>query len=162
MVPRMVDQDDGGCRAAHKTVSLNFIADPDAVRLALRRIDRSIADLGLDEIDRYTVELVLAEVLNNIVEHGYAGLDPGLVSIRLCLDRLGLVCDLTDHGHPFPDGRPPAPSRRGPDPAALPEGGFGWSLIHQLTQGVSYRREDGCNRLVFVVPLSNPALHISG
>ncbi|WP_348540063.1 hypothetical protein [Ruegeria sp. HKCCE4148] len=29
----------------------------------------------------------------------------------------------------------------------MPEGGFGWFLIHQLTSDIQYERRDGCNRL---------------
>lgn len=36
----------------------------------------------------------------------------------------------------------------------LPEGGFGWFLIRDLTQNLSYVRDGATNRLDFVLPLS--------
>ena len=36
----------------------------------------------------------------------------------------------------------------------LPEGGFGWHLIHSLTNDLTYLRTGGCNRLRFLLPLA--------
>ncbi|WP_280514091.1 hypothetical protein [Allosediminivita pacifica] len=40
-----------------------------------------------------------------------------------------------------------------PDPAGLPEGGFGWFLIHELARELAYRHDGGMNRLTFRLPL---------
>ena len=36
---------------------------------------------------------------------------------------------------------------------ALPEGGFGWALIRDMTRDLTYRRQGRMNRLSFVIDL---------
>lgn len=100
-----------------------------------------------------TIELVLAEVLNNIVEHAYAD-GPGLITLDLRVARGRLFCLLRDEGHPMPAGRLPhgLPPSIALAQANLPEGGFGWFLIRRLTRDLRYDREPGCNRLSFSIP----------
>ena len=44
-----------------------------------------------------------------------------------------------------------------PKPEELPEGGFGWYLIQDLTQELCYYREDRRNFLAFRIPLMRDA-----
>lgn len=122
---------------------------PLAVRIALRTVlDHSIMS-GLSKDARATAELVLAEALNNIVEHAY-GTDDG--QIELLLHQAGgrLSCDVFDAGVPMPEGELPAALAPiiGEDDD-LPEGGFGWFLIRTLTEDLTYRRIDARNHLSF-------------
>lgn len=133
---------------------LRFSADAEAVRAALRSVAASLAEAGIDLIDQATVELVLAEVLNNIAEHAYGAAMPGEVGLTLARSGPALSCRVTDTGRKLPGGRPPSASRKSPDPDALPEGGFGWPLIHALTRRLGYRHQGGENRLSFEIPLS--------
>lgn len=134
--------------------TLTLAADPVAVRngLALLAASPPLADLSPDH--RASAEIVLAEVLNNIAEHAYAG-GPGDISVRLRSSRHGLVCRTIDQGRPMPGGD--LPSGTLPE-EELPEGGFGWFLIRSMTSRLDYERRDGENRLHFVIPApGNPA-----
>lgn len=106
------------------------------------------------------VEIVLAEVLNNVAEHAYAGTAPGAIVVHLEIDTAALVADITDFGRPMPARARPDRSNRtaGPAPHDLPEGGFGWHLIRQLTQDLRYHRTTRKNRLCFRLALA-PARH---
>lgn len=129
---------------------LELDSSPLAVRGALaqmtRYLQRRCPGAGLG-----AAETVLAEALNNIVEHAYAG---GRGRIRLCLRIRGndIHCCIADQGHPMPGGTPPrgelAPL---PPDAPLPEGGFGWHLIRALSQDIAYQHESGRNCLSFRV-----------
>lgn len=129
-------------------------AKPDAVRdtlMALRK--RFAAHVDPDPLGR--AELVLAEVLNNIAEHGRsaAGTQPFIhLTVIRYLD--GLACAITDDAAMLP----PDLLRGGalPNHDPLPEGGFGWFLIRDLTQELCYLRENGRNMLAFRIP---PAGH---
>ncbi|MGX0877613.1 serine/threonine-protein kinase RsbW [Roseovarius sp. MBR-154] len=96
-----------------------------------------------------TIEIALAEALNNIVEHAYPSDTPGQIALRIDLSPVRLRCELRDQGTALPALAPPdtgLPDLGGPR-ASLPEGGFGWSLIRTLTTRMSYERGTDENRL---------------
>lgn len=127
-------------------------ADPMIVRDTLHDIRlRFRGEVGDDTLGR--LELVLAEVMNNVAEHSMAD-RARLPVIHLCIVRhtSGLACALTDDGASLPEHcllPRDLPSLRGSD---LPEGGFGWFLIQDLTQSLCYYREESRNYLAFSVP----------
>jgi serine/threonine-protein kinase RsbW len=147
-------------RQAHRlgkfvqNLHLVFAAQPEAVRSGLAQMVAMPPLSDLSDDDRGTAEVVLAEVLNNIAEHAYAG-GPGSVAVTVKAAAAGLDCLVVDQGVAMPDNQlPPGKLIAGPDTPVedLPEGGFGWYLIRTLTQNLSYAREDGCNRLSFTLP----------
>jgi serine/threonine-protein kinase RsbW len=98
------------------------------------------------------VRIVLAEILNNVEEHAYAGQPGHPVTVRLEFGGDSLRCAVEDRGRGFPAARLPDPAMPAGNPAApetLPEGGFGWPLVRKLTRDVAYMRDGGTNRLVF-------------
>lgn len=135
----------------------HFSAEPHAVRCALRAaVARFAPQISADEAG--VLELVLAEVMNNIVEHSYAGGGEGTISLAIVRDWRGLSCSLSDDGVPLPEGclAPPKLPETEVSTEHLPEGGFGWYLIHDLTRGLGYRRVAGRNLLAFRLPLAAP------
>jgi len=123
---------------------------PLAVRKALELVFDQLSPLTLDVEETSTVELVLAEALNNIVEHAYPPADasgPVHINIRHCKD--GLHVQLRDRGRAMPDHKLPKGQLHSCDVdfSDLPEGGFGWFLIKDLSRDVEYTRLDGENRL---------------
>lgn len=132
--------------------SLVFTADPTAVRAALERLLAAAPVQDLAEDDRGTVALVLAEVLNNVAEHAYAG-GCGPVEVDLCATPLGIACRIVDRGLAMPNGTLPDGTLPPSAPDDLPEGGFGWHLIRSLTADLTYARSGGQNRLSFLIPL---------
>ena len=133
---------------------LRFAADSTAVRLALAQARAVLARLRLSEDCLCDVELVLAEVLNNILLHAYAQ-EPGEVVLDLQLTQDELICTVQDRGCPMPGGAPPAGHCAPVDvaPEALPEGGFGWFLIRSHAKALDYCREDAVNRLTLHLSL---------
>lgn len=167
----------------HRVFRAENIAVRDAL-VALRiRFHECVND---DIIGR--LELALAEILNNICEHGGIALslsaatvteaairgerrEPplpltrpqnGAPTIHLCVIQQahGLACAVTDDGVPLPEdcllpfGNPTFSTYRSrEDPSEeLPEGGFGWFLIQDLTKAMCYYREDQRNFLAFTIP----------
>ena len=133
---------------------LVLTADPISVRQGLARMLALPPLAGLPLEDRGTAELVLAEVLNNVAEHAYAG-SAGVVAVTLAPVPAGISCLIVDQGVAMPEGQlPEGKLPGGPDTAFedLPEGGFGWYLIRTLTQDLSYVRTGDSNRLSFTLP----------
>jgi serine/threonine-protein kinase RsbW len=126
-------------------------SDNVAVRTGLGRLLSMAPLLHLSDDVRGNVEIVLAEVLNNVVEHAYRDA-PGPICI--CIDHIDPVVEVSvfDQGAPMPGGHLPAGH---PTPIEevedLPEGGFGWFLIRTLTQDLRYERAGEVNRLCFAV-----------
>lgn len=132
--------------------TLSFPGTAGAVRRALRRVMASAVLSSLPDDLCGSAEIVLAEVLNNIVEHAYAD-GTGTITLHLVRQGGGLACEIHDQGAAMPGLCLPA-GRSQPlaDLADLPEGGFGWFLIRSLTVGLDYRRIAGVNRLSFQLP----------
>ena len=125
-----------------------------SVRRALEQIKTFSEPLDLTIEESGTVEIVLAEALNNIVEHAYAESD-GLIVLVVNREAEGLVFTITDGGKEMPSGKLPVGKLRDypDDPDEMPEGGFGWFLIHDLTHNLVYERQDGKNVLQFRLAL---------
>lgn len=124
-------------------------SDPMAVRQALCALFDHLMAGPMCQDARDAAQIVLAEALNNIVEHAYAQ-GPGEIEVMIEFSPLGLACRIIDAGLPMPGGTlpdgTPATLGAGHD---LPEGGFGWHLIRSLSQDLNYRREGGRNMLSF-------------
>ncbi len=146
---------DGHRDALAGELRFSFAGDPAAVRRALSHVMVRLHGALEDPIDRATVEIVLAEVLNNVAEHAYGG-GGGRIELWLRWSADGLGCVVLDDGRPMPGGRLPtgAPPRLADD---LPEGGFGWQLIRRLARDLCYCRSGGRNRLSFSLPLGQAA-----
>ncbi|MEM9970533.1 MAG: ATP-binding protein [Pseudomonadota bacterium] len=132
-----------------------FRATFENVRLAISKAKDAMAPLKLTDEDESSIELILAEALNNVVEHAYPPGHDGNVKLVLRHGRAGLLIEIRDTGRPMPNGRTPLglhPHENHPE-NALPEGGYGWYLIRQLTTDVVYDRENGENFLIFRVPV---------
>lgn len=137
-----------------RRIRRRFPAGESETRAALQAVCDALRRAGIGDDDLSSTELILAEVLNNIVEHAYRH-NEGIVDLCIELRRDGLFCLIRDHGSAMPNGRPPCPPPpRIHPPFDLPEGGFGWHIIRSLTTHLGYRQDNGWNTLSFVVPLT--------
>lgn len=114
------------------------------------RLDQSpVLSPGLRE----NAILVLAEVLNNIEEHGYQGQDRGRVKVKVCIRANEIELETQDFGGPMPGLSVPkkCPPITDAPRDALQEGGFGWYLIHTLAPNPVYSRRGQTNILRFTI-----------
>ena len=128
---------------------LSFESGDLTTRDALKSVVGHLHRRGLGGELIGSVELVLAEILNNISEHAYADRPSGPVDLRISVSGGLLRVEIVDQGMPMPESGLPdrAEAALPADTADLPEGGFGWFLIDQLTDSLQYRRDTGRNRL---------------
>lgn len=135
--------------------ALRFSANTGAVREAIIVTLARLAQGGHSADELVQLELVLAEILNNIVEHGYAGRDDGEIELTIRQKHPLIAGQIRDWGREMPGGALPAARlpEIGNRIEDLPEGGFGWYIVHSLTRDLSYQRLDGCNMLSFSVKL---------
>ena len=128
-----------------------------AVREAINGVIDGLRPFALDIEEVGTVEIVLAEALNNIVEHAYPVPAPDQpIDINCNMRSDGLHVTIEDKGHPMPDGKAPIGMAQNLDVDLmdLPEGGFGWFLIQDLAKDVRYQRHETINRLDLRIAIS--------
>ena len=129
--------------------STEYPARQDSVAQAIEDLKKSnwCRDAGQDLMS--SLEIVLAEALNNVVEHSCT--DMAEVWFRLLCDFDGQTVSIRieDNGRPMPGNALP----KGLAPmltvakSDLPEGGFGWFLIRSICSEVNYARSGSINRL---------------
>lgn len=131
--------------------SLRLPAELDQLPVFLDHV-RQIAEAAeLAEAQGTRLELAVEEALVNVFHYAYASQShPGSVLCRVKVEANSLTVEIVDEGPPFdPLARPD------PDTALELEqrqpGGLGIFMIRQLTDEVSYRREEGRNVLTIRV-----------
>jgi serine/threonine-protein kinase RsbW len=136
------------------TVTVSVRATPLGVRHALESIQNVLTGWRITPDHIGTAQIVLAEVMNNIVEHAHAELPESHFELSLSALHDGLGVHAIDGGAPMPGGVLPKSrgARLNVDFADLPEGGFGWGLINTICTGLCYERANGLNHLRFTIP----------
>jgi len=134
-----------------------FPADFRWVRRGVQKVTQDLAENGISTEDIGTFEIVLAEALNNIVEHAYPEDAPGDIKLTVKRRATSLMVEVNDKGRPMPKGRAPIgnhPMTEFNSDDAMPEGGYGWFLIRELVRDLVYDRQDGKNILLFRLPIT--------
>ncbi len=132
-------------------LSARIPATADAVRVELMRIQETFRRHGVPEGLRADLAIVLGEVLNNIVEHAIPRGGEKWIELAVTCAAGRLQVETVDKGAPLPPqllGGAALPDM-GDTPLDLPEGGFGWFIIHALARDMTYERAGGRNHLSF-------------
>lgn len=132
----------------HPDIHLVIASNQLAVRHGLAQVLAAPCLCNLHAELRGRIEIVLAEVLNNIVEHAYAQQE-GTITLELSALPDGVSCRVLDNGSEMPGLTLPEGKLEPYDPDDLPEGGFGWFLIRSLTEDLCYTRHNDVNELRF-------------
>lgn len=139
-------------------VSQSFPSDFRWVRRTIHQATDALSKEGLSAEAVGSVEIVLAEALNNIVEHAYDEANPGKINLVIKQRRSSLLFEISDKGNPMPNGRAPLGnhpmSEFSTDP--MPEGGYGWFLIRELVRDLIYDRREDHNYLIFRMAIEAP------
>lgn len=134
---------------AHEGFAFAFPATEIGTRTGIARIMGNLDDALLCPEQNSDIEIALTEALNNVVEHAYAGMPTGEIRVAGRRAHGTLSVTIRDAGHALPgDALPEGRVVETDMPRMdLPEGGFGWFLIHQLARDVSYMRRNDENIL---------------
>lgn len=140
-------------------ISCQMDSTPEDVRTTLQGINDLLKTEDIAPPPDCNWELVVAEVLNNIVEHAYEDRAGGDILLKLKFGLEQLTVEFTDFGLPMPSGTPPtgAPADLDVSLEDLPEGGFGWFLIRSLTENLNYCHDGTRNLMTLSIPLSPDA-----
>ena len=116
-------------------------------RIVQEAVDALATDPGVAPEDVETIQIILAEALNNVVEHAYPEDEAGDVQLLIRRRRGSLMCEIKDRGRPMPNGRIPIGDHPTSEGDQMPEGGYGWFLIRELVRDLIYDRKNGENVL---------------
>ena len=122
----------------------------EALPALLDFVEETCARAELRPDDAMAVRVAVEEVCTNVIAYGYAGGEPGPLSIEFSGDEDAVVVAVEDRGAPFDPDALPAPVLDQPWDER-PVGGLGWHLVRSLMDEV--RREPGPgggNRVVLV------------
>jgi serine/threonine-protein kinase RsbW len=105
----------------------------------------SFPEIGDEE--SYDLKLAVDEACTNVIIHGYAGMNPGSIILRLQVLPRAVRMVITDFGHAFePDEAPRPDVEAGLEDQEM--GGFGLFIIYQTMDEVAYETTGSCNRLI--------------
>lgn len=137
----------------NKTLALKIPSNAMSVRKALCQV--LALDLPADTLA--VAEIVLAEVMNNIVEHAFQERLSGWIEVSVTRTDHVMNIEVRDDGVPLPHGLLDQKVHHDLDcPIGdLPEGGFGWPLVQELTDNLRYERADHRNILTFSIAISD-------
>ena len=105
---------------------------------------------GVERASAHGLVVAVDEACNNVVEHGYAGKEPGPIGVSFEVDGERIVVEITDRGRSFDPKDAPAPELHS-DWRGRRVGGLGWHLIRQFVDEIRYDADaENGNRLTLV------------
>lgn len=136
--------------------AVQVLANREGLAACLALTERLCTELALTSEDAQAVRLAVEEACSNVVDHGYAGLPPGLLSLAFHLIAADVleaqVCDQAPPFHPDEAHQPDLLS----DSDDRPIGGLGWFFIKQVMTEVAYTSQAGRNCLSLKRKLNAP------
>jgi len=113
-------------------------------------VDRACARAALGPNTAFDVRLATEEAVTNVIEHGYAGMTPGSLTLRIRRDARQIVITVEDDAPYFdPSSIRPADPDAPLDRRSV--GGLGWHFVTRLMDQTRHeRRHPHGNRLTLV------------
>jgi serine/threonine-protein kinase RsbW len=131
---------------------LTIAAKPASLRAVMEFVRQVAIEANLPEERLGELDLVVDELIMNVCTHGYPNNRPGDVTITCSVLAPGeLRVEVADQGVEFNplNSEPPDLTL---SLEARPIGGLGIPLVKTLAKSLTYRREQGWNRLTFGFP----------
>jgi len=117
-------------------------------------LEGTLSSMELSPTEIFDLQLAADEIFTNIASYAY-GAEGGSVSIEVIRDATTVIITFTDSGMPFnPENLPPPDISL--DLSDRKIGGLGIYLARQLTDRLTYRRDDGKNILTIKKAISQP------
>jgi serine/threonine-protein kinase RsbW len=133
---------------------LTLSAEVTALPEARAFIRSACQDLHIANETSYDILLAVDEALSNIIEHGYAGLEHGPITVAWRKEAQRLIVEITDSGHAFEPVQPEQPDIE----AKLLDGrlgGLGLYLIYNIMDKISYQTTAVGNTLTMIKELGD-------
>ena len=125
-------------------LELSLVNDLRNIAVAAENIDAFCAMHGLAEETAFEFNLAVDELVTSTISYGYNDDGEHRIELVLRLEGGALTIEITDDGRAFDPLQVPTPDMG----ASLQDravGGLGIYLVRKTMDGVTYRRQDGCN-----------------
>jgi serine/threonine-protein kinase RsbW len=135
-------------------IRLSVAEDYLSVRHGLQEFKTRFANGKSRDIDVNPIELVLAEILNNIAEHGDHASLPEKICFKWALHKNRFSAEISDAGVAYSPLEKIRAAKKHKETSFdnLPEGGFGWHIISALCSDIHYRSHGNINILKLQIP----------
>lgn len=130
----------------NKRKKLELTSEIESVKILNRFIDETIKEEGLPYNLGLDLKLALEESVVNIINYAYPKEKPGKIEIIFTISNNDIIIDIMDKGKAF-DPTSPVEVDLDSEAEERPIGGLGIFLIQQLSDEVSYKRENETNIL---------------
>ena len=126
------------------TLEVSIANDLRELARVAAKIDEFCVARGLGPQIGYSVNLSVDEILTNTISYGYDDEEPHKIEIVVSMESDSIVVVIVDDSTAFDLSQTPdADVESSVEERAL--GGLGLFLVHQMMDGVEYRRMGGCN-----------------
>lgn len=107
---------------------------------------KTCQEANISEDIGYQLKLAIDEACTNIIQHGYAGMNPGSIILNIKHIQDKLIVTITDFGHSF---EPAKPEELNVETIMASDelSGFGLHIIYQIMDSVHYEATDMGNEL---------------
>ncbi|WP_260705480.1 ATP-binding protein [Edaphobacter flagellatus] len=133
--------------------SITFSIESQLNQISLIRAALSgvLNHLGVIESDIFSLELVVTEIINNTLEHGYAGATDKPIEVNVRVQGTEVQIDLSDCAPPFPEEQlhrltgDPKPLEDADE--AWPMRGHGLQIVRQIVDSIAVRSDQQRNHM---------------
>ena len=130
-----------------RSKSLTLDAKAESLGPITEFVRNGAREAKLPELRIHELELLIEEILMNIARYSYPEGAPGTVTVTYSVPKQGeLAVEIGDQGVAFDPLKSDWPDLT-PDLSRRPVGGLGILLVRSFAKSLTYRREQGWNRL---------------
>jgi serine/threonine-protein kinase RsbW len=134
--------------------SLTLVAKAESLGPATEFVRKGAREANLPESRVGELDLLIEEILMNIARYSYPENAPGVVTVTYSVTPGELTVEVGDRGVAF-DPLQAEPPDLTLDLDQRPIGGLGIFMLRSFAKSLTYRREQGWNRLTFGIS-ANP------
>ena len=109
--------------------------------------------MSLPRTVAYRLDLVLAEAVTNIIEHGCTDIEGREIVIRCDCEADAVAVEISDDARPYDPTAREEPASAAADLDAANPNGRGIMPMRRYTREMRYRYENGRNLLTLILPL---------
>lgn len=138
-----------------KTIKLTILSKLEYVELIGSSINSLCMFFNCDNLIAYDIEQCCVEAINNCIEHSYKYDLSKDVEVVFSFEKDTIELNIIDNGIALESLKKDTSMDFDPeDIENLPEGGMGLILINQIMDNVSYKSENGFNKLTMIKKVS--------